>query len=273
MKTLQPNESLPGRAPCSIPHPEHLGRTLAYSALFAIFALLEASPARASAQGVKPNAITELPSAPGSSALFDSATIGAITGSRGTPKQITLTAAGVITALAVHESGHVLAGILLNAHPRTKAIDYAGIPFFSIHHEHTTPRKEYVIASAGFWMQHAGSEWLLTKRPQLRHEHAPFLKGVLAFNIALSAMYAGAAVLHAGPPERDPRSMAVSLGRDGWPEGTIGAVVIAPALLDTFRYFNPDSKWAAWTSRALKVGCMALTLAASSHQGSAQSPP
>lgn len=187
--------------------------------------------------------------------------------------QLALAAAGLTTALVVHESGHFLAGTLLDARPGTRSIRYAGIPFFAVTHKHVTPRKEFIISSAGFWMQHAGSEWLLTARPRLRQEHSPFLKGMLAFNIALSAMYAGSAALHAGPAERDPRSMAASLGSQGWPEGSIGVVILAPAALDGYRYFYPDQAWARWMSRALKVGCAALTLAASSHRGSALSPP
>ena len=43
-------------------------------------------------------------------------------------------------------------------------------------------------------------------------EHAPFAKGVLAFNVAASAAYAGAAFARTGPYERDTRGMASQLG-------------------------------------------------------------
>ncbi len=169
---------------------------------------------------------------------------------------------GVVSGLVVHESGHVMMGALFGAHPGTKPIRYAGIPFFAVTHEPVTRRKEFVISSAGFWMQHAGSEWLLTARPNLRHESAPFLKGILAFNIGTSVMYAGAAMGKLGPPERDPLGMANSLGKRGWPEPAVGALILAPAILDGYRYMKPDQKWAAWASRGLKAAFIALTLVA-----------
>lgn len=170
--------------------------------------------------------------------------------------------AGAASGLVVHETGHVTTGALFGAHPNTKPIHYAGIPFFAITHEPVSRRKEFVISSAGFWMQHAGSEWLLTRRPHLRDESAPFLKGILVFNIATSAMYAGAAIGKIGPLERDPLGMSKSLGKSGWPEPVVGAFILTPALLDGYRYFYPDQKWAAWTSRGMKVAFMALTLVA-----------
>lgn len=169
---------------------------------------------------------------------------------------------GGVSGLVVHESGHIVTGAIFDAHPGTKPIRYAGIPFFAVTHEPVSRRKEFVISSAGFWMQHAGSEWLLTARPNLRDESAPFLKGVLAFNIGTSLMYAGAAFGKLGPPERDPRGMANSLGMSGWPEPAVGAMILAPALLDGYRYFRPDQRWAAWASRGVKVALVALTLAA-----------
>lgn len=170
--------------------------------------------------------------------------------------------AGGVTGLVVHESGHVMTSALFGANPGTKPIHYAGIPFFAVTHERVTRKKEFVISSAGFWMQHAGSEWLLTARPNLRHESAPFLKGVLVFNIATSAMYAGAAMGKLGPPERDPLGMATSLGKTGWPEPVVGALILAPALLDAYRYLKPGQTWAVWTSRGLKAAFMTLALAA-----------
>ncbi len=170
--------------------------------------------------------------------------------------------AGAISGLVVHESGHVMTGLAFDAHPGTKPIRYAGIPFFAVTHDPVTRHKEFVISSAGFWMQHAGSEWLLSARPRLKDESAPFLKGVLAFNIGTSVMYAGAAFGGWGPPERDTNGMARSMGRTGWPEPVIGAVILAPAVLDAYRYFKPDARWAAWTSRGAKIAFMALALGA-----------
>lgn len=167
---------------------------------------------------------------------------------------------GAVAGLVVHESGHVMTSALFGAHPNTKPIHYGGIPFFAVTHDPVTRQQEFVVSSAGFWMQHAGSEWLLTSRPNLRNESAPFLKGLLAFNLATSAMYAGAAFGTLGPPERDPLGMAHSLGRKGWPEPAVGALILAPALLDGYRYLKPDQKWAAWASRGIKTALIALTL-------------
>jgi hypothetical protein len=37
-------------------------------------------------------------------------------------------------------------------------------------------------------------------------------------------------------------------------------MVLAPALLDTWRYFHPHAKWARWTSRGVKIGMVVLVV-------------
>ena len=106
-------------------------------------------------------------------------------------------------------------------------------------------------------MQHATNEWLLTKRPRLRSEKAPFTKGVFAFNVLASAAYSGAAFARSGPVERDTRGMAASSGTD---ERWIGALILAPAVFDTWRYYDPDAKLPIWLSRAAKVAGVLLIL-------------
>ena len=76
-----------------------------------------------------------------------------------------------------------------------------GIPFFAITHEPVSPRREYTISSAGFWMQHLGNEILLTRHPGLRADHAPGRKGLFAFNVLTSVAYGINAMAQAGPPE------------------------------------------------------------------------
>jgi len=169
---------------------------------------------------------------------------------------------GGAAGLGIHESGHVLFGAIFGVHPGIRGLDSRPIPFFVITHDPTTRRKEFVISSAGFWMQHLGSEWLLSERPNIAHEKAPFLKGIFAFNLGASAVYSIAAFARAGPPERDTRGMAISLGKDGVPEPWIGALVLSPAALDGYRYLHPDAAWAKWTSRGLKVAAVLLTFAA-----------
>ena len=167
---------------------------------------------------------------------------------------------GAAVGFGAHESGHVLFDVVFDASPGVKRIDYAGIPFFAITHDaNVSDREEFAISSAGFWVQHATSEWMLTSRPHLKDERAPFLKGWLAWNVVASGVYSVAAFGRFGPPERDTRGMATSLGV---PEPWIGALIAAPAALDTWRYLHPDSKWARWTSRAVKVGGVLLVIAA-----------
>jgi len=164
--------------------------------------------------------------------------------------------AGGLTGLAAHESGHLLFDAIFGAHASVKKVDFHGVPFFAITHDNgLTPRKEFVIDSAGFWVQEATNEVVLTKRPNLRHESAPFTKGVVAFNTIASFAYAGAAFARTGPFERDTRGMAESLG---WKEPYVGLLILAPAILDTVRYFNPDARWAVWGSRASKAFSVVL---------------
>jgi hypothetical protein len=51
--------------------------------------------------------------------------------------------------------------------------------------------------------------------------------------------------------------MAASLGLD---EAWVGAMLLAPALLDGYRYYHPRSGWAKWTARGCKVALVLLVL-------------
>jgi hypothetical protein len=170
--------------------------------------------------------------------------------------------AGAAAGLVVHESGHVLFSLTFDANPRVSGIRYGPLPFFAIIHDPVPRRQEFIISSAGFWMQHAGSEWLLTARPDLKDEQAPFLKGIFAFNLAASAVYASAAFGTYGPPQRDTRGMAATLGHDGVREPIVGFLVLGPAVLDGYRYLHPEASWAKWASRSVKIGLVALSMAA-----------
>ena len=169
---------------------------------------------------------------------------------------------GAAAGLGIHETGHVIFSATFDANPRVEPLHYGVIPFFKIEHDPVTRRQEFVISSAGFWMQYVDSEWILTARPDLRHEHQPFLKGMLAFDLAASTMYSIAAFGQFGPLERDTRGMAVSLGKDGWPEPVVGVIVLAPAALDGYRYLHPESRWAKWASRSGKIASVVLVAAA-----------
>jgi len=166
--------------------------------------------------------------------------------------------AGAALGLAMHEGGHLLFDAIFDAGPTIKGVTFGPFPFLAITHRgDLSPRREFVISSAGFWMQDLSSEWLLTKQPSLRDLHAPVAKGVLAFNVLNSAGYAFVAFARAGPFERDTRGMAASSGVD---ERAIGALVLAPAVFDAIRYFKPEARWAKWASRATKVGSVLLVV-------------
>jgi len=165
---------------------------------------------------------------------------------------------GAALALAAHEGAHLAFDGIFDADPRLKRVDFHGMPFFAIAHRPDLPRRqEFVIASAGFWVQHAGSEWILSRRPDIRGERAPVAKGVLAFNVLASAAYAGAAFARTGPAERDTRGMAVGSRTD---ERVIGALVLTPAVLDAWRYYRPNNRCLKWASRSVKVGMVILAV-------------
>ena len=166
--------------------------------------------------------------------------------------------AGAAVGFAEHEADHLLFDLLFDAQPFVKVVHFGPVPFFAIaHRSGLSPRREFVVSSAGFWTQEATSEWLLTRHPDLRHEHAPFVKGAFAFDLLTSIGYGMVAFARAGPFERDTRGMAASIRVD---ERAIGAIVIAPAILDAYRYFNPDARWAKWASRMVKVGSVLLVI-------------
>ena len=160
--------------------------------------------------------------------------------------------------LGLHEAGHLVANWAFEEKVVLKKVSYKGIPFFALAHApDLSPRREYVVSSAGFWAQYLYSEQILTHHPNLKDEKSPFRKGVLTFHVVTSLVYAGAALGRTGPIERDTRGMASSRRID---ERWIGVMVLAPALLDVYRYFNADARWATWASRGVKMGSVALVL-------------
>jgi hypothetical protein len=174
--------------------------------------------------------------------------------------------AGAALGLGLHEGGHLLLDEAFGAEPGVRKVSAGFIPFFAITHEPVSPLKEFTISSAGFWVQHAGSEYVLSRRPNLRQEHAPFAKGLLAFNVLTSVMYAGTAFVRRGPAERDTLGMAVSADiAEPW----IGATILAPAVLDGARYYRPQSRALRWASRGAKVAGALVILKASSRQQAA----
>ncbi len=165
---------------------------------------------------------------------------------------------GGAAGLALHESGHLVADWAFEEKVVLKKVEYGGVPFFAITHANDlSPRREFIVSSAGFWSQFLYSEQILTHHPDLRHERSPFRKGVLTFHVATLALYSGAAFLRTGPVERDTRGMAQSARIN---ERWLGALLLAPAALDAYRIFHPGAEWAAWTSRGVKMGSVLLVL-------------
>jgi hypothetical protein len=157
----------------------------------------------------------------------------------------------------MHEGGHLLLDQAFGADPRIRSVKFGPIPFFAIVHDDLSPRRELAVSSVGLWVQDGTNEWLLATRPDFRGEHAPFVKGIFAFNVLTSIGYGTVAMARAGPFERDTRGIADAARVD---ERAIGALVMAPAILDAYRYFRPESRWAVWASRAAKVGSVLLIL-------------
>jgi len=171
---------------------------------------------------------------------------------------IPLFLAGAAIGLGAHEAGHLLFDGLFNADPGLKKVSFHGIPFFAITHEDTlSHRKEFIIDSAGFWVQQFGNEIILTRDPNVRHNGSSLVKGLVAFNVIASIAYSTAAFARTGPVERDTRGMADALR---WKEPWIGALILAPAILDAVRYYRPDAKWATWGSRSAKIGMVLLVI-------------
>jgi hypothetical protein len=165
---------------------------------------------------------------------------------------------GAAAGLAAHEAGHWLFGVVFDAKPGLKSVHFGGLPFFAItHRSDLTPRREFTVSSAGFWVQHATSELLLSRQRELRKEQAPFKKGLLAFNVLTSVGYSAVAMARGGPYERDTRAMSEALKID---ERWIGVMVLAPAVLDTYRYFHPKADWAVWGARVVKAGMVVMVI-------------
>jgi hypothetical protein len=166
---------------------------------------------------------------------------------------------GAAVALVAHESGHLLLDTVFGAGVDLRRVNAGPFPFFAITHHPVSPVREFAISSAGFWVQHTTDELILTRRPGLREERAPFIKGVVAFNVLTSAGYSVAAFAQRGPYERDTRGMAASARvHESW----VGVTILAPAVLDAARYYRGDVAWLKWASRVTKIGGALLIIRA-----------
>jgi hypothetical protein len=167
-------------------------------------------------------------------------------------------AGGALLAFGAHELGHLAFNVVFDADPGVKALTVGGLPFFAITHaKPLSRRREYAVAASGLWVQHLLDEAILSHAPGVRRVHAPLRKGILAFDAAASLVYTGAALARTGPPERDTRTMAATLGVD---ERWVGVLVALPLVFDAVRYVDPGARWAVWSSRGAKAGLVLLLL-------------
>ena len=173
--------------------------------------------------------------------------------------------AGAAAGLGLHESGHVLFGAAFGAHPTVRRLDYGPIPFFAIHHDQVSRREEFVISSAGLWVQSADSEWLLTRRPGLRDERAPLLKGILAFNLVTSAVYGVSRRSGNWVPPNATREACRVPGQGRRARTVDWGARAGAGGAGRLSLPEPDAQWAATTSRAVKIASVLLTIWAGRH--------
>jgi hypothetical protein len=165
--------------------------------------------------------------------------------------------AGAASGFLIHEGSHLILDLAFDTEPRLKGVHFGPVPFFALTHSNRTPaHEEALISGAGFFSQHVTSEIVLTRRGP-GEPISPFEKGLLAFHVATSAGYSVAAFARYGPEERDTRGIAAATGTD---ERVIGALVLAPAAFDTWRYLRPNSRAARFGSRLSKAVFLGVIL-------------
>jgi hypothetical protein len=233
--------------------------------------LLAACPARADDAPAAP----EVPTSPDVSTTAATATAGPPELTGVTFESVALTATGFLTAFVVHEACHAAANLAFGNVPTLEPVRFLGfVPFFAVSPGiqcaggactkrsgapfYPGPRGYQVIVGAGIVCQEVTDEIILTARPRIRTERAPFLKGMLLFNTAASVAYGIANLAGIEPPEGDVRGYD-SVARV--PHGVLAATVLATAALDVARYFLPDEAWLPWVSRGTKVVTIGLLVA------------
>jgi hypothetical protein len=196
---------------------------------------------------------------------------------RPTLADVSIAAGGFVTGFLAHETGHLVANWAFGNAPTIRTGLAAGfVPFVFVEPRidcGSTPgvcreangdvfeagrRGKFVIVTAGFEVQHVISEVLLDVSPDLRWQHAPFRKGLLAFNVSTSLFYAIASWTGIEDPRGD---LANAARASGLPSGVIAAAIAVPAALDLARYLRPDVRWLPWASRASKGVLIGLTFA------------
>jgi hypothetical protein len=171
---------------------------------------------------------------------------------------------GAASGFVGHELGHVVADLMTGHHPTFHTTKTGPFYFFAIQPccGHLSNGELYFIASAGLTVNNLSSELILDIGPKLRSHHNPYLKGVLLVDIGLELGYAISGFLeskypNAIPAQSDVGSMARALGARPW---QVGLTVMAPAVVDIYRYFVPSSAWAPWVSIESKLFMTGIVL-------------
>ena len=189
-------------------------------------------------------------------------------------QDVALFAGGAATALAAHEAGHALANLSMGNVPHLGSVEFLGvIPWFSLEPNiacaaDSCSRRDgtpfgpgrpglLLILLAGFDVQHATDEVLLTRDPALREQHAPFRTGLLAFNTLTSVAYAAANWAGVEPYSGD---LAGAVRDTRASRAWVSGMLFGIAGLDIARWAVPDARWLAWASRAAKVVFLGLPL-------------
>jgi hypothetical protein len=260
-------------------------RCSALAALVFLFSMLatgpsvaqEASPPEAHPESPAATAAPapDLQPAPASPGLNTAAAPPELTPPWFTWRSAAIFAGGAATALAAHESCHLLANWAMGNQPSFERVTFIGfIPYFaivpSIRCRGGSCRKSdgesfaagrpglYTIVSAGIQCQHYENEVILTQRPGLRMDSAPFRKGMLAFNTLLSIGYVLANWTGVEPVDGDIRG----IHRDGGaPRLLLSSMVLGIAAVDIARYYYPRVRWLAWLNRVAKLSVTGIAFA------------
>lgn len=200
--------------------------------------------------------------------------VGEASGETWDAEEIARFVAGGATGFVLHESAHALAaeslGIDVRLEFQSRPVPFPVVRYNLIQTEDALGNTQYVdrkrthiangaqkqlaIASAGINSQNITSEWILTLHPRLREEQRPFLKGMLAFDILTSIAYALGGRRNRGG---DVYQMSEALGVHN---KFVAGLILAPAAIDLYRYYYPESSWTPWISRGAKSYLLGLSL-------------
>jgi hypothetical protein len=242
------------------------------AALAAGLTVAEERPPPEARQASPPPAATALPASPDPRAATAPPEA---TPPRFTWRSAAIFAGGAVTALAAHESCHLIANLAMGNRPGFQSVTFLGfIPYFAIvpsihcrgenctksNGENFGPGRPglYTIVSAGIQCQQYEDEVILTWRPGLRMDNAPFRKGMLAFNTLISIGYVLANWTGAEPTDGDIRG----IHRDGGaPRLLLSSMILGIAAVDIARYYYPHARWLAWINRVAKLSVTGIAFA------------